>query len=149
MLVLTRSLGETGATIIVAGVNVTASVAIVRLVGAMKLGLASLLASLLVVSTLALVLPAESLSKRVAVGRECKPSRVEMALLRLESNLAGRRSLAYAVKSVLLVTLVLLTLTPIAAIVKVLVEYWERDPYTGRIEGGRTLPSFWPLGVLG
>lgn len=146
VLVLTRSLGETGATIIVAGVNVTASVAIVRLVGAMKLGLASLLASLLVVSTLALVLPTESLSKRVAVGRESKPSRVEMALLKLESKLASRRSLAYTVKLILLVTLVLLTLAPIAAIVKVLVEYWERDPYTGRIEGGVLYQVFGPSG---
>lgn len=146
VLVLTRSLGETGATIIVAGVNVTASVAIVRLVGAMKLGLASLLASLLIASTLALVLPTESLSKKVAIGREAKPSRVEKALLKLESDLATRKSIAYIIKLVLTITLALLTLAPIAAIIKVLIEYWERDPYTGKIEGGVLSQVFGPSG---
>ncbi|MEM1508941.1 MAG: ABC transporter permease subunit [Thermofilaceae archaeon] len=146
VLVLTRSLGETGATIIVAGVNITASVAIVRLAGAMKLGLASLLASLLIASTLALVLPTESISKKVAIRREVKPSRVEKVLLKLESNLATRKYIAYTTKSVLTIILALLTLAPIAAIVKVLIEYWERDPYTGKIEGGVLYQVFGPSG---
>ncbi len=148
VLAMTRSLGETGATIIVAGVSVTASVAIVRLVYEFKLGLASLLASMLVASTLLLVLPVELLSKRLGLGREVRPSRREYALVRLEKRLSGVRPLAVVVKALLVSTLLLIVLAPLAAIFKAIPEYWSCDPYTGRPEGGILYQVFGPAGYL-
>jgi len=148
VLAMTRSLGETGATIIVAGVSVTASVAIVRLVYEFKLGLASLLASMLVASTLLLVLPVELLSKKLGLGREVRPSRREYALVRLEKRLSGVRPLAVVVKALLVSTLLLIVLAPLAAIFKAIPEYWSCDPYTGRPEGGILYQVFGPAGYL-
>lgn len=146
VLALTRSLGETGATLIVAGVNFPASVAIVRLVGALKLGLASLLASMLVASTLSLVLPVELLSKRLYVRVEVKDSRLEKVLLRVERTLSSRALLARLFKAALVSLLAVLLITPIAVVVKMLVEYWFRDPYTGKVEGGAVYQVFGPAG---
>lgn len=148
VLAMTRSLGETGATIIVAGVSVTASVAIVRLVYEFKLGLASLLASMLVASTLILVLPVEALSRRLGVGREVRPSRSEYVLVRLERALSSSRLLVTAAKALLISTLLLITLAPLAAIFKAIPEYWSHDPYTGRAEGGILYQVFGPTGYL-
>ncbi|RLE97498.1 MAG: hypothetical protein DRJ57_04435 [Thermoprotei archaeon] len=148
VLAMTRSLGETGATIIVAGVSVTASVAIVRLVYEFKLGLASLLASMLVASTLLLVLPVELLSKRLGLGREVRPSRREYALIKLERRLSSMRPLAIAAKAALISALLLIVLAPLAVIFKAIPEYWSCDPYTGRPEGGILYQVFGPTGYL-
>jgi len=145
-LALTRSLGETGATLIVAGVNFPASVAIVRLVGALKMGLASLLASLLVASALSLVLPAELLSKRAALRAEVRGTRLERALVRVERKLSSSALLSRLAKATLASVLAILLLAPIAVIVKMLVEYWSCDPYTGRVEGGVLYQVFGPAG---
>jgi ABC-type spermidine/putrescine transport system permease subunit II len=146
VLALTRSLGETGATLIVAGVNFPASVAIVRLVGALKLGLASLLASMLVASTLSLVMPVELLSKRFSVRVEVKDTRLERVLLKVERKLSSSAFLAKLFKAALVTFLIFLLITPIATVVKMLAEYWLRDPYTGKAEGGAVYQVFGPAG---
>ena len=145
-LALTRSLGETGATLIAAGVNFPASVAIVRLVGALKLGLASLLASLLVASILSLVLPVELLSKRATVRAEVRDTRLERALIRIERKLSSSALLSKLAKTLLVSLLAVLLLAPIAVIIKMLAEYWSCDPYTGRVEGGVLHQVFGPAG---
>ncbi len=148
VLSLTRSLGETGATLMVAGVNVPASVAIVRLVGALRFGLASALASLMVLAAMSLVLPVELLSRRMWVGREVRESRLERALVALEGRLSSAPLLASAFKSACVLTLLLLLLAPVAIVVKVTAEYWSCDPYTGRVEGGVLYQVFGPSGYL-
>ncbi|MEM3944222.1 MAG: ABC transporter permease subunit, partial [Thermofilaceae archaeon] len=139
VLALTRSLGETGASVIVAGVNVPASVAIVRLVGVLRFGLASFLASLMVASTMALVLPIELLSKRIGLGREVKDTRVERMLVKIESKLSHGRFLTSSFKAFIVAVLFLVVLLPVLFVMK-------SDPYTGRVEGGILYQVFGPVG---
>ncbi|MEM0023246.1 MAG: ABC transporter permease subunit [Thermofilaceae archaeon] len=146
VLALTRSLGETGASVIVAGVNVPASVAIVRLVGVLRFGLASFLASLMVASTMALVLPIELLSKRIGLGREVKDTRVERMLVKIESKLSHGRFLTSSFKAFIVAVLFLVVLLPVLFVMKSTIEYWSRDPYTGRVEGGILYQVFGPVG---
>lgn len=150
VLALTRSLGETGASVIVAGVNVPASVAIVRLVGALRFGLASLLASLMVASTMALVLPVELLSKKIGLGNEVRDTRTERFLVRIEFTLSHAPILASIFKMFLIAVILLVVLLPVLFVMKSTIEYLNRDPYTGRIEGGVLYQVFgavgyWPL----
>jgi ABC-type sulfate transport system permease component len=65
VLAFARSLGETGATIIVSGVSSTASIAIVRWTAEFKLATAAFMGSLLVIIASALILPIE-----IYMGRE-------------------------------------------------------------------------------
>ena len=146
VLAFTRSLGETGATVIVAGVSMTASVTIVRLVYELKLGLASLLASLLIASALLLVVPVELLSRRLGYGRDPRPTRLERALVCVERRLASLRVLSHATRYALLLALLTIVAAPLAILVKALPEYWSCDPYTGKAEGGIVYQMFGPLG---
>lgn len=146
VLALTRSLGETGATLIVAGVNFPASVAIVRLVGALKLGLASMLAGMLVATTLSLVLPVELLSKKLFVRTEVRDTRLERTLLMIERKLSSTPLLTRLAKALPVAFLALLIIAPTAVVVKMLAEYWSSDPYTGKVEGGAAYQVFGPVG---
>lgn len=146
VLALTRSLGETGASIIVAGVNVPASVAIVRLVGALRFGLASLLASLMVASTMALVLPVELLSRKIGLGREVKDSKLERFLIKIEFKLSRISLLSMTFKTSIVIIIILIILLPVIFVMKNTFEYLERDPYTGKVEGGIMYQVFGPVG---
>ena len=120
--------------------------AIVRLVGALRFGLASLLASLMVATATGLVLPVELASKRMELGKEVKDSKLERALVALESKLSSRPPFSASFKATLAAILLLIVLAPVLFVVKVTAEYWSCDPYTGRVEGGVLYQVFGPSG---
>jgi len=148
ILAFTRSLGETGATMIVAGVSVTASVAIVRLTYELKLELASLLAALLVLATLALLLPSELLLRRRRKV-DIRTTGIGKTLVAVERSLSSISPLSKVFKAVLASSLVVLVAIPIIILFKGIIEYWHADPYTGKPEGGVSYQMFGPAGYAG
>jgi len=140
-LALTRSLGETGATMVVAGVQVTASIAIVKWVFEFKLEPAILLSSLLVIISLALILPAERLT-RVRRHKLLPLKRFEYLLFKLERSFPKP---FYLLKDIIpLLLVVVLVIYPLTTLLFTVIEYWDRDPYTGKLEGGVVYYLFGP-----
>ena len=138
-LALTRSLGETGATLVVAGINVTASIAIVRWVFEFKMGPATFIATLLIIICLALLLPAEKFSKRRVHLQVKNLDKVLLKIERKVPKLLGKVALIF-----IILIFVFIILYPISIMVFMTLRYWQRDPYTGRIEGGIMYQLFGP-----
>ena len=145
VLAFARSLGETGATLIVSGVNTTASIAIVRWTSSFKLATASFMGSLLVVIAWVIILPVE-----LYVGRGTRSARISFhaptsilnRVLRFERFASSKLT---RVKDI--VPLIVVTVTVIAPIIVVLnsvVLYWSADPYTGKVQGGVLYQLFGP-----
>lgn len=128
-----RSLGETGATLIVAGVNTTASIAIVRWVSELKLAPASFMGSLLVVVAWVLIVPLE-----IYLGRRGHSpiTRGLITLSRAQRRLVGFERFSSKhlarVKDVAGLTIIALTvLTPIVVVLNSVAISWAADPDTG------------------
>lgn len=145
VLAFARSLGETGATLIVAGVSSTASIAIVRWTAEFKLATAAFMGSLLVVIAWVIILPVE-----VYMGRRGKALRIPFQLppslikgvMRVERYAA--RKLNRIKDFAPLLVLVLTVIVPIIVVFNSVVLYWSADPYTGKVQGGVLYQLFGP-----
>jgi len=137
VLAFARSLGETGATLIVSGVSTTASIAIVRWTSEFKLSTAAFMGSLLVIIAWAIILPAEiyvSRGRRSSGLRFSLPADLTRRLIGLESLISRR---LYFLKDIVpLIIVVITVIIPIVVVLNSVILYWSADPYTGRIEGG-------------
>lgn len=145
VLAFARSLGETGATIIVSGVSTTASIAIVRWTAEFKLATASFMGSLLVVIASALILPVEIFVSRGAHTFKSpfhSPTALNRKLLRVERFISGK--LARIKDFVPIIVVVVAVIVPIIVVLNSVVLYWSADPYTGRIQGGVVYQLFGP-----
>lgn len=145
VLAFARSLGETGATLIVSGVSTTASIAIVRWASEFKLATASFMGSLLVMIAWAIILPVEVyVGQR---GRSLKvPYRMPRALhdrlIKFERFASKRLS---RIKDVVPLAVVLTTVViPIIVVLNSVIRYWSADPYTGKVQGGVLYQLFGP-----
>ena len=134
VLAFARSLGETGATMIVAGVSTTAPIAVVKWEFENKLAPAAFLGALLVGISLAIIVPIEYLASSSRRARRLIPLGVEVLLVRWERKAPGRLRLFRDIISLL--SIALLVLLPIAVLAYNAMIYWRQDPYTGRMEGG-------------
>ncbi len=144
-LALTRSLGETGATMVVIGVSVTASIAIVRWVFEGKLGPAAFLSAMLVAAVLLIVLPAEWLTRRrsgSARRLRLLPDRVDRGLIRFERAVPAYLSILRDLTAVSI--FVVLAIAPLASLILDTYQFWSSDPYTGRFEGSVLYELFGP-----
>lgn len=141
-----RSLGETGATLIVAGVNTTASIAIVRWVSELKFAPASFLGSLLVVIAWVLIVPLE-----IYLGRRGQSplTRGFRILSRRQRGLLGferfsSRHLARVKDVAGLAVLVLTVITPVVVVLNSVAASWAADPDTGNTSGSVLYQLFGP-----
>lgn len=140
-----RSLGETGATLIVAGVSSTASISIVKWASEFKLATASFMGSLLVLIALVIILPVE-----VYVGRREPSFKIPHRLSqRLIERVIGFERYASRRMSRLkdftpIIVLVLIVVVPILVVLNSVFLYWSADPYTGKIRGGVLYQLFGP-----
>ena len=145
VLAFARSLGETGATLIVSGVSTTASIAIVRWASEFKLSTAAFMGSLLVLIAWMIILPAEIyVSKRRRFSRRQLriPISLSMKIVKFERFLSRKLSM---VKDIVpLIIVVTVVVIPIAVVISSVTLYWSADPYTGRIEGGVIYQLFGP-----
>ncbi len=150
VLAFARSLGETGATLIVSGVSTTASIAIVRWASEFKLATASFMGSLLVVIAWVIILPVE-----LYLGRRGGAFKISYQLPLSVSNKIRKlerfasRSLP-KIKDLVPVLIIGLTVAvPILVVLNSVVLYWSADPYTGRIQGGVVYQLFGPSNYFG
>ncbi len=145
VLAFARSLGETGATLIVAGVSSTASIAIVRWTAEFKLATAAFMGSLLVVIAWVLILPVE-----LYMGQGHRafrlPTRIPTALIKRVIGFERLVSEKLTRLKDLVPVLVLgvTVIVPILVVVNSLIFYWSADPYTGKIQGGVVYQLFGP-----
>jgi len=150
VLAFARSLGETGATLIVSGVSSTASIAIVRWTSEFKLATASFMGCLLVVIAWVSVLPVELYLNRrrraFHLSYELSASLSDniMKLERFASRYLHR------IKDFIPLIMVALTvIVPIVVVLNSVIFYWSADPYTGKVQGGVVYQLFGPSNYFG
>jgi len=144
VLAFARSLGETGATMVVASVYTTAPIAVIRWVSQFKFGSASFLGSLLIVMASAIILPIEFiLQKRQVSTFQLFPTRrVEKRILKGEKFASRRLSRTRDVITIVFVLLVVIL--PIVVVVNSVTLSWHHDPYTGKVEESVLYQLFGP-----
>ncbi|MFQ6095186.1 MAG: ABC transporter permease [Candidatus Bathyarchaeia archaeon] len=145
VLAFARSLGETGATLIVAGVSSTASIAIVRWTSEFKLATASFMGSLLVMIAWVIILPVELYlgrrTHRFSVSYQF-PTSLSNRLMQFERFASRRLS---SVKDFMpLVVVTMTVIVPILVVLNSVIFYWSADPYTGKVQGGVMYQLFGP-----
>lgn len=145
VLAFARSLGETGATMVVSGIYTTASIAIVRWVFEFKFAAASFLGCLLILVAWALILPVEFLMggrlrfkgfKKLELGSGFR--RIALRLERAFSRLNIVKDLAS------LSIIVIAVIIPVLVVLNSIIPYWSKDPYTGKAAGGILYQMFGP-----
>lgn len=141
-----RSLGETGATMVVSGIYTTASIAIVRWVFEFKFAAASFLGFLLIIIAWAVILPVELL-----VGRRIRSQafkRISFGVgfrrttLKIEHFISKRLNYVKDVAS--LSVIVITVIIPIFVVLNSIIPYWSQDPYTGKATGSVVYQLFGP-----
>ena len=145
VLAFARSLGETGATLIVAGVSSTASIAIVRWTSEFKLAPAAFMGSLLVLIAWVIILPIElyvGRGKHQATIRYQLPTFLSNNIMKLEQF--ASRKLSIVKDSVPLTIVIITVIIPIIVVLHSVILYWSADPYTGRVQGGVVYQLFGP-----
>lgn len=146
VLALARSLGETGATMIVSGVSITASIAIVRWEFENKLAPAAFIGALLICIALLIILPIEYFSSnkrgRRYFSRRILSMHFESKLVLIEKLIAKKIYWVKDIFSILFVATIIIL--PIFTLTVSCVRYWSSDPYTGRIEGSILYQLFGP-----
>ncbi|RLI35197.1 hypothetical protein DRO66_07630, partial [Candidatus Bathyarchaeota archaeon] len=149
ILAFARSLGETGATLIVAGVSSTASIAIVRWTAEFKLATAAFMGSLLVIIAWTLILPVERY-----MGREKRsfktPYRLPSSLIKrvMELERYASKKLTHIKDFAPIFVLILTVIVPIIVVANSVFSYWSADPYTGKVQGGVVYQLFGPTGYF-
>ncbi|MEM3507661.1 MAG: ABC transporter permease subunit [Candidatus Bathyarchaeia archaeon] len=146
ILAFARSLGETGATIVVAGVTTTAPIAIVRWVHEFKFSAGAFLGFLLVILTWLIILPLEFyVSKEKSLKTLSMLSifsKIEKSILRIENVISKKMT---SIKDFIsLAFLFIIVILPILTVLSSLIAYWNFDPYTGKPEGGAIYQLFGP-----
>jgi len=145
VLAFARSLGETGATLIVSGVSSTASIAIVRWTSEYKLATAAFMGSLLVVIAWIIILPVE-----YYVGRGASPFKIPYKFPASLSNWIMKferfvsRKFSRIKDFVPLFIIAITVIVPIAIVLNSVLLYWSADPYTGKVQGGVLYQLFGP-----
>ncbi len=147
VLALARSLGETGATMIVAGVSTTAPIAIVRWEFENKIAPAAFLGALLVMLSLIIIIPTELFFTRGTTRRRLLSRGIEVRLVKLERHLP--HFLAKMKDASSLLFLVVIVLMPIGILIYNSILYWSTDPYTNKVEGGILYQLFGPPNYWG
>jgi len=133
VLAFARSLGETGATLVVSGVFTTAPIAVISWVSQFKFGSAAFLGSLLIIVASAIILPVEFLLNKKGVSSFSFFSALnfEKTLQKFE-DFASRR-LSRVRDIIVVIFLVIVVIAPILYVVDFVALSWSSDPDTGKV----------------
>jgi ABC-type sulfate transport system permease component len=145
VLAFARSLGETGATMVIAGVHTTAPMAIVRWVSEFKLATASFLGFVLIIAATAVILSVEFLVQRggaVKTPRFLLSLKIEDKVLKREKFLSGKPRWIKDILS--LGAVVVVVILPIIVVLASVGTYWSADPDTGELRGSVVHQLFGP-----
>ncbi|MFQ6068717.1 MAG: ABC transporter permease [Candidatus Bathyarchaeia archaeon] len=145
VLAFARSLGETGATMVVASVHTTAPMAIVRWVSEFKLATASFLGFLLIITATVAILLVDFLMQRS--GGLKTPGfpffhRIEDKTLKVEKVLSGKPRWLKDIFSLSIVAVIVIV--PIIVVLTSVGTYWFVDPDTGKFQGSVLYQLFGP-----
>ncbi|UCH31281.1 MAG: iron ABC transporter permease [Candidatus Bathyarchaeota archaeon] len=145
VLAFARSLGETGATMIVASIHTTAPMAIVRWVSEFKLATASFLGLLLIIAATVAILIVDILLQRggrIKAPRFSLMPKIRGKLLKVEKAASGKPR---HIKDIVgLGAIMLIVILPIFVVVASVGAYWSVDPDTGRPQGSVLYQLFGP-----
>jgi len=145
VLAFARSLGETGATMVVASIHTTAPMAIVRWVSEFKLATASFLGFLLIITATIAILLVDFLLRRdggfKTLGFSMTP-RIGDTILKLEKAFSGK--VRWLKDFVSLAVVAVVVILPIIIVLISVGAYWSVDPDTGKIQGSVLYQLFGP-----
>ncbi len=133
VLAFARSLGETGATLVVSSVYTTAPIAVIRWVSQFNFGAAAFLGSLLIIVATAIILPIEFVLQKKGVSSFSFFSsfHIEKKLLKLEDF--ASRKLPRMRDVVVLLFIILVVILPIFVVLNSVTASWNSDPDTGKV----------------
>ena len=145
VLAFARSLGETGATMVVASIHTTAPMAIIRWVYEFKLATASFLGFLLIITATIAILLVDVLLRRdggfKTLGFSITP-RIGDKILKLEKAFSGK--VRWLKDFVSLAAVAVVVILPIIIVLTSVGAYWSVDPDTGKIQGSVLYQLFGP-----
>ncbi|UCC58307.1 MAG: ABC transporter permease subunit, partial [Candidatus Bathyarchaeum sp.] len=138
------SLGETGATLAVAGVFTTAPIAVIQWVSQFSFGAAAFLGSLLIIVATAIILPIEFILQKQGISSFSIFStlRLEKGLLKIEKFASKKLSRLRDV--VVLLFIILVVVIPIIVVLNSVVLSWSSDPDTGKVTESVNYQLFGP-----
>ncbi len=145
VLAFARSLGETGATMVVASVHTTAPMAIVRWVSEFKLATASFLGFVLIIAATVAILSVEFLIQRGGASKTPRfflTLKIEDKILKREKFLSGKPRWIKDIVS--LGAVVVVVILPIIVVLTSVGSYWSADPDTGLFRGSVLYQLFGP-----
>jgi ABC-type spermidine/putrescine transport system permease subunit II len=144
VLAFARSLGETGATLVVSGVFTTAPIAVISWVSQFKFGSAAFLGSLLIIVASAIILPVEFILKKKGIASFSFFSslHIEKWLQKFEGF--ASRKLSRVRDLVVIIFLIIVVIVPIVYVVSSVAVSWNSDPDTGKVTDSVVYQLFGP-----
>jgi ABC-type spermidine/putrescine transport system permease subunit II len=127
-----RSLGETGATLVVQSVYTTAPIAVISWVSQFKFGPAAFLGSLLIIVASAIILPVEFILQKRGVSTFSLFStlQIEKRLLKVEDF--ASRKLSRVRDAIIILFIIIVVVVPIVVVLNSVALSWSSDPNTGK-----------------
>ena len=144
VLAFARSLGETGATIVVGSVYTTAPIAVISWVSQFKFGPAAFLGSLLIIVASAIIIPVELALQKKGISTFSFFSKlhVEKKLLKVEDF--ASRKLSRLRDGAVGIFIILVVVVPIIVVLNSVVLSWNSDPNTGKVTESVVYQLFGP-----
>jgi ABC-type spermidine/putrescine transport system permease subunit II len=139
-----RSLGETGATLVVAGIYTTAPIAVISWVSQFKFGPAAFLGSLLLIVASAIILPVEFIlqKKGISTFSFFSALHIEKCLLKIEDF--ASRKLSRFRDAIVILFIIIVVVVPIVVVLNSVVLSWSSDPDTGKVTESVVYQLFGP-----
>ncbi|PVX24096.1 MAG: hypothetical protein CW716_10815, partial [Candidatus Bathyarchaeum sp.] len=132
VLAFARSLGETGATLVVSGVFTTAPIAVISWVSQFKFGSAAFLGSLLIIVASAIILPVEFFINKKGVSSFAFFSTLDIEKRLQHFEDFASRKLKRVKDVVVVIFLIIVVVTPIVYVISSVATSWNSDPDTGK-----------------
>jgi ABC-type spermidine/putrescine transport system permease subunit II len=144
VLAFARSLGETGATLVVSGVFTTAPIAVISWVSQFKFGSAAFLGSLLIIVASAIILPVEFMLKKKGVTSFSFFSTLHIQKRLQKFEDFASRKLSRVRDIVVILFLILVVIVPIIYVISSVAVSWNSDPDTGKVTDSVVYQLFGP-----
>jgi len=144
VLAFARSLGETGATLVVSGVFTTAPIAVISWVSQFKFGSAAFLGSLLIIVASAIILPVEFILKKKGFTSFSFFSTLHIQKQLQKFEDFASRKLSRVRDLIVVIFLIIVVIVPIVYVVSSVAVSWNSDPDTGKTTDSVVYQLFGP-----
>jgi len=144
VLAFARSLGETGATIVVASVYTTAPIAVISWVSQFKFGPAAFIGSLLIIVASAIILPVEFALQKKGVSSFSFFSTLQIKKRLLKVEDFASRKLSRVRDAIVILFIIIVVVVPIIVVLNSVVLSWSSDPNTGKVTESVVYQLFGP-----